>query len=206
MLSLIGDPPVTGVDLLRFLKTKSSHPELELILKAYYDITRELAERPGYPRLNPVPFVLQAMLETDYLKSWWFVAHFNLAGIGVTGVTAKGPEFLRPPAVMGTTWQYDFGERTWKQGLRFSGYIPAVYAHLFHALAYCKPTVNYGQPADFFNNRYFLALGTRSGKPAATVLTDFNNAWAKTSDYGQRIEKLWEDYLAHAVRKAFSNV
>lgn len=203
-LNLIGEPDVPAAVLVDFLKTKCTHPELEFLVKTYYDVTRELARRPSYPRLNPVPSILQAMLETGFLTSWWFVQNGNLAGLGVTGPDndRAGSPNKKPAPVMGTDWVYNPAVGKWQQGLIFFSIESAVRAHLYHVLAYCNPSVNYGPVADFFNNRYYLALGTRASKLAARLLTDYNQAWAKPGyDYGQRIEAIWNDFDRWADQK-----
>lgn len=43
--------------------------------------------------LNPVVVLAQAILETDYFTSEWFLLHNNPAGIGVTGVPDQGLSF-----------------------------------------------------------------------------------------------------------------
>lgn len=196
MLNLLGEPTLPKAVLTSYLKTRAAEPSLEFIVSTYYDLAKELSERPGYPRLNPVPFILQAMHETGFLSSWWFLEHKNMAGLGVTGASTAGSSATKPPPVPYTDWQYNSLEKRWKQGLHFSGLVPAIYAHLYHGLAYCMPATDYGSVAQFFDNRYPLALASRKGKPPARTLTDFNGAWAFPGrEYGQNIEAIYSDFF-----------
>lgn len=194
-LQLLNWPTYNLPDIQTFVKRESPHQDSDLIIWLYYAITNELAARPGYPRLNPVPFIFQAMHETGYLTSWWLIKNRNLAGLGVTGVTRPGSPDKKPAPVPGTDWSWNSNVNQWVQGLIFFDWPPAVYAHIYHALAYVIPGLDYGPVAQFFNNRYPLALAARKGKPGAKVLTDLNGAWAVPGhDYGQRIEAIHTDF------------
>jgi hypothetical protein len=196
-LPLIGEPTYTLTEILAYLDRKTSHPDRAEIARLYYSITHELAQRPGYPRLNPVPFIFQAMHETGFFTSWWFNQNKNLAGLGVTGTVTFGTADKKPAPVPGTDWAFEPETKSWVQGLIFFDWPPAVYAHLYHALAYCQPQTDFGSIADFFDNRYHTALATRKGKPGAKVLTDFNGSWAYPGAlYGQRIEAIHAEFYA----------
>lgn len=196
-LQLVAEPDYSGSSVYAYLQTKTANPDLIKIVELYYSISHELGQRGfGFTRLNPVPFIFQCMHETGFLSSWWLLKNKNLAGIGVTGVTKTGKAEWKPGSVAGTDWAWNEAEQVWKQGLAFSDWPPAVYAHLMHGMAYCNPGQDFTEFAKYFNARYVLALATRRNKPPAKVLADFNGAWAYPGkDYGQRIEAIHTDYL-----------
>lgn len=137
--------------------------------------------------VNPYILVAQMFKETDWLRSWWSqVPRRNMAGIGVTGETAKDT-----PKDSG--WAFDTQLKMWKKGYSFNTWKDAIEVHIGHVLAYfltdseateVQKKIIYTSPR--------LPIMTKAGyRGIADKITDLNGKYASPGiGYGESIINL----------------
>lgn len=87
---ILGGPSIPASDLVLFLDRRASHltwQQRSSLVCAY----SALGELTTIGNLRPVA---QAIKETDWFRSGWFVNNYNPAGIGVTGADGMGAVFV----------------------------------------------------------------------------------------------------------------
>lgn len=119
---LVGTPTISEQHIVQFLKHQYPNilfDDVETIVPLWY----QTAVRGG---INPMVAFAQFFLETGYLSSYWWQAHRNPVGIGVTG--AHSP--VDKPG-----YHYHTGRNRYEEGLSFPSWADAAEAHIGRLLA-----------------------------------------------------------------------
>jgi len=171
---LVSAPTVTEQQVRSFLKKNHAHlrdADVETIVPLWY----QTAIRGG---IDPMVAFAQLFLETGYLTSYWWVAHRNPAGIGVTGTHS-------PTEKPG--YHYHADRKRYEEGISFPSWTEAASAHIGRLLAYAlKAEQNTAQASLIFEALRWRPLPDHI-RGAAPTIQHLTGRWAMDTRYHDKL-------------------